>query len=70
MARPYHIDPAVAHWRAGVGARSRTTVDYFVRKLGEHADDLTDEQRRRLAELVMPFLAEPAEPGGGQDGPP
>ena len=69
MPRPYRIDPGIAHWRAGVAARSRTGADYHIRKLTETAATLTGEQKRRLAELVMPFLAEPGRPGGGQDGP-
>jgi hypothetical protein len=50
--RPYRIDPQVAHERAIVGAKSRTTVDYHIRKLVEAAPPLTAEQRDKLALLL------------------
>jgi hypothetical protein len=50
--RPYTIDPDVAHERAEKAGRARTTVDYYIRKLVDHAPELTVEQRDRLAIIL------------------
>jgi hypothetical protein len=57
--RPYRIDPVVAHERARRGAAARNAPDTYIRQLA--AATLTTEQKRRLAELLMPFLAETPE---------
>jgi hypothetical protein len=58
--RPYRIDPAVAHERGLKAGRSRTTTDYYVRKLTEAAETLTDEQVGQLAALLAAALRTPA----------
>jgi hypothetical protein len=50
--RPYTIDPDVAHERALNAGRSRTTVDYYIRKLVDRAPELTTEQRDQLAVIL------------------
>jgi hypothetical protein len=45
-------DPAVRHERASRGGKSRTSIDYYVRKLVEVAPPLTAEQRDKLAALL------------------
>jgi hypothetical protein len=50
--RPYQIDPETARRRSAVGGRSRTTTDYFVRKITEADRILTDEQKLQLAALL------------------
>ena len=58
--RPYRIDPEVARERASRAARVRNSPDTYIGQL-ERAK-LTDEQKCRLAVLLMPFLDEqPAE---------
>jgi hypothetical protein len=52
--RPYRIDPRVAYERARIGARARNSPDCYIGQL-ERAS-LTDEQKRRIAVLIMPFL--------------
>ena len=53
--RPYRIDPAVARERASRAARVRNSPDTYIGQL-ERAE-LTDEQKRRIAALLMPFLS-------------
>lgn len=53
--RPYRIDPQRAHERAIIAARARNSPDTIIGQL-ERAK-LTAEQKRRLAALLMPFLA-------------
>lgn len=52
--RPYRIDPQVAHERAMKGAAVRNSPDGYIKALARAT--LTDEQKRRLASLLMPFL--------------
>lgn len=52
--RPYRIDPQVAHERASRAARVRNSPDTYIGQL--ERSELTDEQKRRLAALLMPFL--------------
>ena len=52
--RHYGIDPAKAHERAIIAARARNSPDTYIRLL-ERAT-LTDEQKRRLAALVVRLL--------------
>jgi hypothetical protein len=61
--RHYNIDPVVAHERAITANRVRNSPDTYIRQL-ERAE-LTDQQKRRIARLVLPFLDEPAETGDG-----
>jgi hypothetical protein len=62
--RHYNIDPRVAHERARLAARARNAPDTFIGQL-ERAE-LTDEQKQRLAALLMPFLsAQPADSAAG-----
>ena len=59
--RPYRIDPVVAHERARIAARVRNSPDGYITSLA--AAELTTAQKRRLAALLMPYLAEkPAQP--------
>lgn len=63
--RPYRIDPVVAHERASLAARVRNSPDGYITSLS--SAELTTAQKRRLAELLMPFLAEqPAQPDPGE----
>jgi hypothetical protein len=55
--RPYHIPADVAHHRGVKAGKSRTTPDYYLRKLAEAAGTLTDEQVARLAALLAAALA-------------
>lgn len=52
--RPYNIDPQVARERARAAAHARNSPDSYIRSLERAA--LTDEQKRRLARLLMPFI--------------
>jgi hypothetical protein len=62
--RPYRIDPAVARERASRAARVRNSPDTYISQL-ERAE-LTDEQKRRIAALLMPLLgAQPAAAAAG-----
>jgi hypothetical protein len=45
-------DPSVRRERASRGGRSRTGVEYHIRKLVEEAPPLTAEQRDKLALLL------------------
>jgi hypothetical protein len=56
-SHPYRIDPGVAHERAVKAGRSRTGVDYHIRKLVESAPALNAEQAAQLRALL------PAIPG-------
>jgi len=57
-------DPRWRSERARKGGIGRSSPNSYIRSL-ERAD-LTDEQKRRLAKLVMSFFAEPA--GGAEAG--
>ncbi len=56
------ISPQKAHERAKKGAAARNSPDGYIRVL--ERTDLTAEQKRRLAALLMPFL-DGAEQSGG-----
>jgi len=58
------VSPENAHVRAKKAAAVRNSPDGYIKTL-ERAS-LTDEQKRRLAKLVMSFFAEPA--GGAETG--
>ena len=64
--RPYNIDPVTAHWRAQIGAAARNSPDTYISQI-ERAE-LTDAHKRRLAELLMPFLAGQPDTAGNGDG--
>jgi hypothetical protein len=61
--RPYRIDPVVAHERARLAARVRNSPDTYIGQL--ERSELTAEQKRRLAVLLMPFLDDAAAAGAG-----
>ena len=54
LRKPYNVDPKVAHERAILAARARNSPDSYIKSLA--AAELTREQKRRLAVLLMPFL--------------
>lgn len=56
--RPYRIDPVVAHERARHANRFRNSPDSWIKSLEKWDRELTVEQKRRLARLLMPFLTE------------
>lgn len=64
--RPYRIDPDVAHRRAQQGAAVRNSPDGYITTLARA--ELTDAQKRRLAALLMPFLADQPAAAGNGDG--
>jgi hypothetical protein len=64
MPRPYRINAAVASERGRKAAAARNTPAVYIRQLARAA--LTDADKRRLAELLMPFLAGQAEDHGGE----
>ena len=67
--RRYRTDPKMAHERAMVAARARNSPDTYIGQI-ERAE-LTDAHRRRLAAILMPWLADldgaTAPNGGGDD---
>ncbi len=62
--RHYRIDPEVARERARRAALARNAPDTYIGQL-ERAE-LTDEQKRRIAVLLMPFLG--GQPAGSAAG--
>lgn len=45
-------DPEFRHRRAVLAAKTRTSVDHYIKKLVEDAPELTPDQRDRLAGLL------------------
>lgn len=54
-------DPQYRKYKASLAARGRLTAAHHIAKLGEHASELTDEQRERLTEIVASAPAPTAE---------
>jgi hypothetical protein len=50
--RPYRIDPRAAHERAKKAADARNSPDHHIARLADLADDLTDDQARRLVAIL------------------
>jgi hypothetical protein len=61
--RRYNVDPVVARERARLGALARNSPDSYINSLA--AVTLTTAQKRRLAALLMPFLADEQPAGDG-----
>ena len=47
-------DPAVRRERARLGGQSRTSTDYYLAKVVERADELSDEQVEVLRIVLAP----------------
>jgi predicted DNA-binding protein len=62
--KSYRIDLETAHRRSALGGQARTTTDYFVRKIVEHAGALTSEQKRRLVTALLADDGPPGDAGG------
>jgi len=60
--RHYRVDPQMAQERARLAARARNSPDSYIKSLARAT--LTDEQKRRLAALLMPFLSGDSENEG------
>jgi hypothetical protein len=50
--RTRNVDPVVAYERAVKAGRSRTGIDYHIRKLAESANALNAEQAEQLRALL------------------
>lgn len=56
MPRSYRIDPADAHVRAKNAAAARHSASGCIKQLSRLT--LTDDDKRQLARLLLPFLDE------------